>query len=320
MKLAFLLVALGCGCLSGASFAATTPVPRTGLLGFTCGGCPGAETTTSLFTIGVDGRHLQLVANGVGAYDPRWSPDGRTIAVSRHFAEIWVSGAQGRSWRRLTKPLGEGQGAGDRSPSWFPDGKRIVFVRATPPPPGAGGSNRTALWSVGIPEPRAKRLFVPPASEGSADATNVNSAEPSHDGRRIAFADVSERLWVANADGTRRRRLGPASLTGRGPRWAPDDRRVAFYDAEAGALRILDLPTNRVRTIIDGEATDSYSWSPDGRWLALARSREYECGDPTGPCYDLEFWIVNPTDGRQRRIFRTDYGEIYGLDWRNAGA
>jgi hypothetical protein len=59
------------------------------------------------------------------------------------------------------------------------------------------------------------------------------------------------------------------------------------------------------------------SWSPDGRWLAVSRTLEYDCDDPTGPCDIDPLWIVNATDGAARRIYRTATdGEIPALDWR----
>ena len=297
--------------------AALVRSPRTGVLAFTCGGCPGADTASRLFTIRTDGTHLHGVANGVGAYGPRWSPDGRTLAVSRQFQEIWLANADGSNWRRLTKPPAEDRGQADESPSWFPDASHLLFVRGTPPPAGSSGpsTNRTALWTKGVSARAAERVLAAPVSAGPPEATNVVSPDVSRDGRRIAFNDVSERLWVARASGAHPRRLGLPGFPGRDPRWSPDGRRVVFLDAEASALRILDVRTNGVRTLVDGDVTDAYAWSPDGRWLAVAVSREYECDDPTSDCYDLEFWIVNAENGRHRQIFRTDYGEIYGLDW-----
>ena len=117
------------------------------------------------------------------------------------------------------------------------------------------------------------------------------SPEFSHSGTRVAFNDVSEQLWVARADGTHPRRLGPAGLEGRDPRWSPDDTRVAFLDYDGGpALRILDLRTNKVTTVAGGETMVNlaFSWSPDGRWLAVARGEPYACDDLSGSCEDLE--------------------------------
>jgi hypothetical protein len=60
-----------------------------------------------------------------------------------------------------------------------------------------------------------------------------------------------------------------------------------------------------------------FSWSPDGRWLAVSQEYDYECGDPTGPCQTVQLWIVNAADGTARRIYRTPVGgDITSIDWR----
>jgi Tol biopolymer transport system component len=144
------------------------------------------------------------------------------------------------------------------------------------------------------------------------------SPEFSRSGRSIAYGDVSERLWQARSDGTRPRRLGPAGITGRDPRWSPDDERVAFLDVSSGPrLRLLRVRSNRVTTLRADEATAdrAFAWSPDGHWLAVARSAVYQC-DPLHQCEDFELWIVNADDRRARRIYRAPGGIVYGLDWR----
>jgi len=296
--------------------AGATPSKPSAELAFSCSGCPGHEDGNRIFTIRSDGNALKALARSSDSYEPRWSPSGELLAVSRGFREIRAIAADGSSARRMIKPPGEG--VSDTSPSWSPDGGRLVFVRATPPPPGQGGSNRTALWTSRR-NGRGQRPFYAPRMAEGPDRSNVVSPEFSHTGTRIAFNDVSERLWVVRADGTHPRRLGPPGIEGRDPRWSPDDSRVAFLDVQAGsALRILDLRTNRISTLPAKGATANlaYAWSPDGGRLAIARSAPYDCGDPSGPCPDFELWIVSATGLSQRRVFRAQYGEIYGLDWR----
>src|SRR5205807_8398617 len=126
---------------------------------------------------------------------------------------------------------------------------------------------------------------------GLGSFPNVIDPELSPNGRRLAFGDIQERLWIAKADGTGRRRL--ASVPGEEPRWSPDGSRIAFLDADAGEVRVLDVASGRVRTVPGENVVQSaLAWSPDGRWLAEARSVPYDCDDPDG-CEDLELWIVN---------------------------
>ena len=64
---------------------------------------------------------------------PRWSPDGRTIALVRKELTagrrscIWLKDVATGAGRRLTL------GPDDRQPSWSPDGKNLVFRRGLSP-------------------------------------------------------------------------------------------------------------------------------------------------------------------------------------------
>jgi Tol biopolymer transport system component len=289
---------------AGPGRAQREAAPLDGLIVFSCDGCPRAQTTSHLFTIRPDGSRLRVLPSSADAYEPRWSPHGPTVAFSRGFAQIWLSGDDGAPPRRLTRPIG---GAQDTAPAWSPDGRRLVFVRLAPRSPGRSGGPRTALWTIGATGARPRRLL-------SADR-NVGTPDWSPDGSRIAFFDVTERLWVAHADGTAHRRLGPATLHGRDPRWSPDGTRIALADVAAGVIRILDMRTGRVRTLLSFGSFQSYAWSPDGRWLATMVTTPTSCDDPSG-CETLELWIVSAAGAARRRIWSVPYGEVYGIDWR----
>ena len=62
--------------------------------------------------------------------DPRWSPDGRTIAFVRRATfdgfnyDIYVVDAEGGPARNLARSP-----AYENDPAWSPDGRRIAFVR-----------------------------------------------------------------------------------------------------------------------------------------------------------------------------------------------
>jgi Tol biopolymer transport system component len=148
---------------------------------------------------------------------------------------------------------------------------------------------------------------------------NVTDPDVSHSGQRIAFDDVFGRLWVTGTRGLTVWRLGPADRNGCGPRWSPDDTRIAYLDGCQG-LAILDPRSNQFRQITFGPTPESdgyFSWSPDGRWLAVSQEYDYDCGDPTGPCQTVQLWIVNAATGSAQRIYRTPVGgDISAVDWR----
>jgi len=72
-------------------------------------------------------------AEGSGGIQPTWSPDGRTIAYTCHFArdgaaDLCLIAPDGSGFRVLTDTpeIGEGQ------PTWSPDGTRLAFVAVGP--------------------------------------------------------------------------------------------------------------------------------------------------------------------------------------------
>jgi Tol biopolymer transport system component len=287
------------------------------VIAFDCEGCffPNAISTWPA-TIRWNGVRVRL--NGGAGQGVRLSPSGRVVAYVRD-GEIWLRPLNVSAGRRLTNPPFNHQayGPGDGEPAWFPNGKRLVFVRGTPDRPN--GDNRTALWTVGSDGRGAKLLYAPPAKADLSDISmNVTDPDVSPDGRRIAFDDVSGHLWVTGTRGLTVWRLGPRDLNGSDPRWSPDGTRVAFLD-QGQQLALLDLRTNRVRDLGFGPyGPDGYfSWSPDGRSIAVSQEFDYDCGDPTGQCTTEDLWIVDTTDGTAHRIYRTPVdGGIDGIDWR----
>lgn len=85
----------------------------------------------ALFVVGVDGNgRRQLTAPRIGDFDPAWSPDGTSIAVSRDergnfepsCCTLWVIGADGQGERRLSGATFAKQ------PTWSPDGRQLAFT------------------------------------------------------------------------------------------------------------------------------------------------------------------------------------------------
>jgi Tol biopolymer transport system component len=157
--------------------------------------------------------------------------------------------------------------------------------------------------------------------------TNLASPDWSPDGAQIAAhaGTGRARLWVVDADGSNRRRVGSKGLVGERPRWSPDGRRIAFVLSGKGVVRVLDLRTGTVRTVFDEDSPYgqeyglTHAWSPDGRWLAVMRAVEDDCvDDPTVEfCLHAELWIVSSTGAPRERVYTgPDHSSSDGLDWQ----
>lgn len=282
--------------------------PTAGVIVFSDDGTP--------YTLLPDGSALTSLGE-LGASEPRFSPGGRRIAYVNG-EHIRVARNDGTAARRLTRPPA---GGSDSGPAWSPSGRSLVFTRSVPK--RSTRAARSGLRVIRLDGTGGR--WLDPAGSG------LWAPDWSPEGRRIAahepVGEAGGRLWVVGADGRNRRRLGPRNLSGQEPRWSPDGRRIAFVDVEAGVVRILDLRTNRVRTVFEPEPETydteyvgwGHAWSPDGRWLAVQWTNAVECvDDPTSAsCSRAEIWVVSATDTRQRMIHAgplMSYGN--GLDWR----
>ena len=107
------------------------------------------------------------------------------------------------------------------------------------------------------------------------------------DGRSLVYASERNGLWqlyqakIANkeekqftyATDIQEERLTNSDVTSFQPQYSPDGKEVAFLENRA-TIRVINLATKQVRTVMDGKFEYSYSdgdqwyqWSPDSRWI-----------------------------------------------------
>lgn len=109
----------------------------------------------------------------------------------------------------------------------------------------------------------------------------------SPDGRSLVYASERTGTWqiyqstIKNekeklftyATDINEEQLVKTGLTSQQPAYSPDGKEVAFFE-DRGALRILNLKSKDIRTVLDAKYNYSYSdgdiwfeWSPDSKWL-----------------------------------------------------
>lgn len=166
--------------------------------------------------------------------------------------------------RHLVKQL-KSSGATEISVS--PEGKEVAFVM------------RGDVYVTSVEYKTTKQITDTPEQERDIDF--------SPDGRSIVYASERDRLWqiyqtslvdkddkmFTYANDFKEERLVNSSYTSFQPQYSPDGREVAFLQNRT-ELRVLNLKTKAVRTVMDGKFEYSYSdgdqwfeWSPDSRWL-----------------------------------------------------
>jgi Tol biopolymer transport system component len=186
---------------------------------------PGAPVRRAdIFVMNGDGSGARrLFQSSVGAWHPRWSPDGRRIAFENYDPavsgfRVYVMDADGSNTRQIPSAAGE-----NFSPEWSPDGARILFL-----------SNRAPRfwWTMYIVN--ADGTGERQLSDDSVCSSNISSIRWTPDGSRIGYtcSDDFGAIYTMRADGTDPRRVIPPPagdpIQDYGPVWSPDGSRVAF--------------------------------------------------------------------------------------------
>jgi dipeptidyl aminopeptidase/acylaminoacyl peptidase len=222
-----------------------------------------------------------------GASDPRFSPDGATVAyvvvgmdreANRPKGAIWLAPADGSSPpRRFTS----GTGA-DANPRWSPDGQRLAFT-----------SKR---------DDDAAQLYVIPVGGGEARKLtdleeDVQDPAWSPDGDRIAFTSRVRDKGYAEKDEKRRppRRISRLQYRLDNVGWTADRRTHVLVAAADGSA-----PPSQ---LTEGDFEDEHpSWSPDGRRIAFASARHED--------WDLtlirDVYVVEAEGGEPERVTHMD--------------
>jgi dipeptidyl aminopeptidase/acylaminoacyl peptidase len=235
-----------------------------------------------------------LLPTGWSAANPRWSPDGKSIAfLSTHDGQhgIWVSGPDRRIPRfvAVVRETNFFITYAGESLAWGPDSKMIAYVSASEEADSSGGSSknddprvidriqyksrtsfsdrlRTHIWITDVDQPQPRQLTSGPFYD--------HALSFSPEGDEIAFISNHEQdpdannnsdLFATNLQGQVRQITQTAGCEYE-PTWSPDGKRIAY------------VATKRDVTTIDSVAEDTHVWVIDaagggGRELTSASDR-----------------------------------------------
>ena len=256
---------------------------------------------------------------GTGSW-PRWSPDGTRLRVTvtnetSGLSSIWEVSAEGNlphpvlpRWNRLA---GECCGnwtpdgryfvfqstGGGRTEIWgIPEGKGLLHVSSRPVQLTTGQMNSLSpvvssdgkkLYVIGqqlrgelVSYDPGSNQFVPYLSGISAEFIDF-----SRDGKWVAYVAFPEHtLWRSKVDGSERLQLTLPPMHSTVPRWSPDGKRIAFFDAAPGKpWRIYLVPSDggTPQQVLDEQHNEmDPNWSPDGNSLLFSYFPIFETESP----------------------------------------
>jgi Tol biopolymer transport system component len=248
-------------------------------------GVRGQSGQRDIWTVAADGS--DAVGGGVPVtqdsavdWSPTWSPDGQYLYFSS------TRGGTMNLWRTRIDER-SGRVAGEPEPITTPsrwsgalsfsrDGTRLAF---------ASLDYRSTILRV--PFDLAREAVVGPPEPLVRGTRPIRDHELSPDGEWLAFteAGVQEDLFVARVDGTQYRRLTDDAFRDRGPAWAPDGARLAFYSDRAGAYEawMIRPDGSGLVQLTSGTGTAGFpAWSPDGKRFAFGFDK-WHLVDPSAP-------------------------------------
>lgn len=187
---------------------------------------------------------------------PRFSPDGKRIAVSMgttNTVDVWIYDIASGTPTRLTT-----EGVRSDRADWSPDGKRVLYSSV--------GQDVTALWW------RNADLSGAPERLGGDTDEQMLEGLLTPDGATLIFRSTSSRfvhdLWYRNLRGdTTRKPIVNSPTFEYAPRLSPDGKWLAYTSTQDGPLQVYvqPFPPTGARYQVTDVRGTAPIWSPDGR-------------------------------------------------------
>jgi dipeptidyl aminopeptidase/acylaminoacyl peptidase len=234
-------------------------------------------------------QSARLGSDREGASNPRWSPDGRSIAYFGREDEtgggLMVADADGRNGKLIAPVTGTNHplpSSGERL-TWSPDGRQIAFVSSTPGP---------ELDANGDPMVITRYLYKPTASEG---------LQRFNDNRRL-------HIFVADVATRQVRQLTTGNYYEHSIDWSPRGDEILFisnrepdpdrfFNYDIFAIAAATGKERRLTSTKNAEYQPR--WSPDARTIAyLGTTRPFTSSETT--MEDTHVWLID-ADGTNRR-------------------
>jgi dipeptidyl aminopeptidase/acylaminoacyl peptidase len=210
-----------------------------------------SEYVSQIYLVNADGTgNMQLTFADKSSSNPKWSPDGSSIAFTStrkdNKSNLYVLRLGGGEAEMLTDVK-----SGAQNFEWSPDGKHIAFIMTDPKTDEEEKNDKGRNDYRWVDEnTKHARLYVIPV---------MKDANGKREARKLTAANFS----VSAMD------------------WSPDSSKIVFShvkstianDWPTADVSVIDVTGGRITTLANtGAAESSPTYSPDGRWIAISLS------------------------------------------------
>ena len=283
------LVVIGCARTdtgAGGGAGATTLVPSPGVFGkqYSRDGrlafSKFVEGKAAIYVASGDGSGAKRVSFGVWDVGPLWSPDGKSIALTRdaggHNDVLIVPADSGAERVVAATSVNEFANA------WLADGSGLLF--------GRNGARGTETWVYHVGDGTSEKLF---------DVDGGTDSYPSPDGKSVAYELVKggkSTIWLWDiASRTHRQLTTEGFETIDFGCFSPDSRTILFESRRTGTLDLWRLePASGAQQQLTKDVAEDFNgrWSPDGTRIVFASNRG---GQP-------DLWVLSTGEGDVQRL------------------
>src|SRR5229473_712252 len=241
------------------------------------------------------GDAIPLTAEGVSSSHPRWSPDGKYLAIlsarNAGKAQVWLLDRRGGEAQKLTEVA---QGINDFE--WSPDSTRLVLILQDPKPEDA-----EAAKDKDKDKPAAKPKTPPPLV--------IDRLQFKQD--TVGYLDRRrDHLYVFDVASKKTTQLTSGDFDDTEPAWSPDGKSLAFssnrssdpdrnYNSDIWVVGAdnSDKGAHLTQVTTNPGSDRAPAWSPDGKWIAYVTET-----DVKAMIYATHHLAISPSAGGEAKV------------------